>query len=176
MAPCTISLISSRTTSTQRAHFAIFVPSASDSDTGTLIHVFGAPMVGYKLEFKRNYPIAMIREPYTRHQIGQIDTQYIADTSDSVQRDDSIPRGIIELVASQVPPPRISQNFMAPVNETTNKRCQEWTMEYVRRLVQLGYIDASAVQVVQSLRDPPTHGIGLQPVGRGLGSSGGAAQ
>ena len=49
-------------------------------------------------------------------------------------------------------------------------------MDYVRRLVQLGYIDASAIQIVQSSRDPPTHGIGMQPVRRGLGSSSGAGQ
>lgn len=74
-------------------------------------------MVGYKLEIKRNYPLGMIKEPHTRHHIGQIDRQYVADTPDDIQGDDSTPRGTIELVASQVPPPRISQNFMAPVNE-----------------------------------------------------------
>ncbi|KFY04531.1 hypothetical protein V491_09324 [Pseudogymnoascus sp. VKM F-3775] len=32
-------------------------------------------------------------------------------------------------------PPRPSENFRAPVNDTTNKRCQEWTTEFVQRLV-----------------------------------------
>jgi hypothetical protein len=39
-------------------------------------------------------------------------------------------------------------------------------MEYVRRLVDLRYIGADAIEVVQSKRDPPTHGIGLQLIGR----------
>lgn len=32
-------------------------------------------------------------------------------------------------------------------------------MEYVNRLVSMGYLDASAAATVQSQRDPPTHGI-----------------
>jgi hypothetical protein len=47
-------------------------------------------------------------------------------------------------------------------------------MEYVRRLVDLRYIGADAIEVVQSKRDPPTHGIGLQSIGRGRGRGGGA--
>lgn len=42
-------------------------------------------------------------------------------------------------------------------------------MEYVHRLVHLQYLDAGAIQIVQSKRDPPTHGVGLQPLGRGEG-------
>ncbi|KAJ6155902.1 hypothetical protein N7470_006468 [Penicillium chermesinum] len=53
---------------------------------------------------------------------------------------------------------------MAPVNETTNKCCQEWTMEYVRYLVAKGLIGEEAIQIVQSKRDPPAFGIGLRPV------------
>lgn len=44
------------------------------------------------------------------------------------------------------------------------KRCQEWTMEFVRHLIAKGLIAADAIQIVQSKHDPPTHGIGLQPV------------
>jgi hypothetical protein len=39
-------------------------------------------------------------------------------------------------------------------------------MEYVRHLVAKGLIGAEAIQVVQSKRDPPSHGIGLQPAGQ----------
>ncbi|KAK7745121.1 hypothetical protein SLS62_009920 [Diatrype stigma] len=47
---------------------------------------------------------------------------------------------------------------------TTNRRCQEWTMEYLRRLRDLNYISPEAVELAQAERDPPTHGIGLRPV------------
>ena len=51
--------------------------------------------------------------------------------------------------------------------QITNRRCQEWTMEYVRELVRTSYIGSEAIAAVNSQRDPPTHGIGLQPVKRG---------
>ncbi|QKX58274.1 uncharacterized protein TRUGW13939_05396 [Talaromyces rugulosus] len=164
MALRSVSLITYRRQSNQRAHFAIFVLSDPNENLGTRIHVIGAPMAGYRLEFKRKYSVDLTQQPHTAYLIGQIDSQYLADDGNIKAGDYYTPKGAIELVASQIPPPRRSQNFLAPVNDTTNKRCQEWTMEYVRRLVDLGYIDASAIQIVQSKRDPPTHGIGLQPV------------
>ncbi|KAH8698965.1 hypothetical protein BGW36DRAFT_426645 [Talaromyces proteolyticus] len=165
MAPRAISLMTYRNSAKQRAHFAIFVPFASNEDVGTLINVVGAPMVGYKLEFERLYSPLKITQAYDKYPIGRIDSEYIMDTdSEGI---DSIPRGAVEIAASRISPPRISQNFMAPVNDTTNKRCQEWTMEYICYLVELGYIDVSAIEIVQSKRDPPSHGIGLQPVGIG---------
>lgn len=119
----TVSLIAYRGASTQRAHFAIFIPFAYDQGKGTIIHVVGSPMAGYELEFKRNYSLAHTRQSYTRHTIGQIDTQYIADDPDATvnapSTTDYTPRSPIEVVASQVRPPRISQNFMAPVNDVS---------------------------------------------------------
>ncbi|KAG5290135.1 hypothetical protein I7I48_09664 [Histoplasma ohiense] len=176
-APRTVSLILYRNAATQRAHFAIFIPSATNQGLGTLIHVIGAPMAGYQLEFKRNYSHALTQQPHTRYEIGQIDSQYIVDAANDAPSKDSTPKGAVELAAGQVPPPGISQNFLGPVDDTRNKRCQEWTMEYVRHLVHLQYLDAGAIQIVQSKRDPPTHGVGLQPLGRGqeLGGGGQAA-
>ncbi|KAI1905855.1 hypothetical protein LOZ12_005065 [Ophidiomyces ophidiicola] len=173
MAPRTISLIAFRNSPSQRAHFAIFVPSASNAEFGTLIHVIGAPMAGYQLEFKRGYNLATTHQLYTQVSIGGIDSQHISDLpanlSAGIAIKDSIPKCSMEVAATQVLPPRISENFLAPVNDTTNRRCQEWTMDYVRRLVSLGYIDQSAIQIVQSERDPPTHGVGLNPAGAGRG-------
>lgn len=40
-------------------------------------------------------------------------------------------------------------------------------MEYIRKIVAKGYIGEEAVQNVQSKQDPPTHGVGLRPVGMG---------
>ena len=62
--------------------------------------------------------------------------------------------------------------------QTTNRRCQEWTTDYVKRLVTAGYIGEDAVSTVQAQRDPPSHGIGLQAAGRqqvGRGQSNQAA-
>jgi hypothetical protein len=148
-------------------------------------------MAGYSLEFKRDYEPATTRQPYTMTPIGQISAQHVIDSTNNQESLDSTPRCNVEIVAVRVAPPRISQNFRAPVNDvscmhpsfvpdmvgassnnqpqTTNKRCQEWTMEYVRELVRVGYIGPEAMQAVNSRRDPPNHGIGLQPAGRGRG-------
>jgi hypothetical protein len=47
MTPRTIYLLSWRQAASQRAHFAIFVPSAINPQKGSLINVVGAPMTGF---------------------------------------------------------------------------------------------------------------------------------
>ncbi|KAJ5117217.1 hypothetical protein N7448_004159 [Penicillium atrosanguineum] len=167
MSPRTIYLISSRNTEAQRSHFAIFVPAAEQPDRGSLIQAVGAPMTGYILELKRNYsPKDDSTEKYTMIEIGHVDSINIVDSSSKVKESDGVPQGNIETVASQIPTPGISDNFLAPVNDMTNKRCQEWTMEYIRHLVGKRLIEPEAIQIVQSWRDPPTHAIGFQPTVR----------
>ncbi|OGE49094.1 hypothetical protein PENARI_c023G01958 [Penicillium arizonense] len=90
----------------------------------------------------------------------QPNASHIIDSSaDAPPRIDPTPRGNIELAAAEVPTPGISQNFMAPIS---NKRCQEWTMEYIRHLVARGIVGKEAIDIVQSKMDLPSHGIGLQ--------------
>ena len=38
-------------------------------------------------------------------------------------------------------------------------------MAYVQHLVELGYLDSGAIQLVQDQRDPPTHGVMLRRQG-----------
>ncbi|KAL2827407.1 hypothetical protein BDW59DRAFT_57240 [Aspergillus cavernicola] len=141
MSSRTIYLITSRVSSRQRAHFAVFVPSATDLQTGSLINVVGAPMIGFAHEFKPGYSPSHSTEPYEIYPIGQVDSSHIVDWPDGMCRRDTSPAGDIEVTAFQVPAPRISQDFMAPVNDTTKRRCQEWTMDYIRHLVAKGYIE-----------------------------------
>lgn len=115
----TVSLISFRNASSQRAHFSIFIPSATDPRRGTLIHAVGAPMAGYVLEFKRNYSPVLTQQHHEIFPIGQVNSANIVDFSGTAMTTDSTPRGDIEVAASQVPTPRISQNFMAPVNDVS---------------------------------------------------------
>ncbi|OOQ89258.1 hypothetical protein PEBR_17055 [Penicillium brasilianum] len=160
----TVHLIASRNAEAQRAHFAIFVPADAAPEQGTLIEAVGAPMAGYMLEFRRNYsPSNDSIENYEIIPIGEIDSANIVDDDSGIKRADADPRGDIEIVASQIPTPGISENFLAPVNDTTNKRDQEWTMEYVRHLVGKRLLGSDAIQIVHRKRDPPTHGLGFQP-------------
>ncbi|KAF4186857.1 hypothetical protein CNMCM7927_005097 [Aspergillus lentulus] len=164
MSPRTIYLLSLRQAASQRAHFAIFVPSAINPRKGSLINVVGAPMTGFSHQFERGYDPDIAQQDHEMWPIGEVDSSHIVDWPDDVRAIHIDPRGDMELAACRVPAPGISANFMAPVNDTTNKRCQEWTMEYVRHLVAEGYIGPDAVEIVQSKRDPPTHGIGLRRV------------
>ncbi|KFY32545.1 hypothetical protein V493_00096 [Pseudogymnoascus sp. VKM F-4281 (FW-2241)] len=159
MATRTLQLISYRYSSKQRAHFAIFVPSSANPDLGTLIHVVGAPMAGYMLEFKRNYSPTMTQEPHEMYPIGEVFAANIIESTSNGRSRDNKPRDKLEREAAQVAPPRISENFRAPVNDTTNRRCQEWTIDFVRRLVDSGVIAQTAFDIVQDKRDPPSHGI-----------------
>ncbi|KAL4902237.1 hypothetical protein BDW74DRAFT_181086 [Aspergillus multicolor] len=161
----TIYLMTSRSSSRQRAHFTIFVPSAASStntqadtdkstgvgnQTGTLINVVSAPMLSFMHEFKQRYtPALHSRQPFEIHPLGETDTT---------------PTNTLEFAALRIPAPGVSENFLAPANDTTNRRCQEWTTDYIRHLVNMGYLDAEALEIVQSKRDPPSHGIGLLPV------------
>jgi hypothetical protein len=121
MATRTLYLVTSRQSSRMRAHFAIFAPSAKDESTGTLIHVVGIPMAGYMLEFKRNYCPSASDQPRTVIPIGQVYVDHIVDSASDLKTVDDQPNGNIELVAAQVPPPRISANFLQPVNDVSPK-------------------------------------------------------
>ncbi|KAJ6094556.1 hypothetical protein N7467_002069 [Penicillium canescens] len=97
----------------------------------------------------------------------QPNASHIIDSSaDAPPRIDPTPRGNIELAAAEVLTVGISQSFMAPVNDISNKRCQEWTMEYIRQLVARGIVGKEAIDIVQSKMDLPSYKIGLRPVAR----------
>ena len=48
---------------------------------------------------------------------------------------------------------------MLTILQINTKRCQEWTMELLVRLQERGLISSGAVDVAESHRDPPDHGI-----------------
>ncbi|KAF2650382.1 hypothetical protein K491DRAFT_139372 [Lophiostoma macrostomum CBS 122681] len=158
MATRTLYLITYRRVLRERTHFAIWAPYKEEGGTGTLIQVLGAPMAGYGLEFKRAYSPAAADEPKEMIPLAKIDAQLLGHWTGTPSTD-STPRGNLESIAAQIPPPGISRNFLAPVNDTTNRRCQEWTMDFLRRLVAVGYLDNSVIDTVQAQRDPPDHGI-----------------
>ncbi|KAF2679531.1 hypothetical protein K458DRAFT_445843 [Lentithecium fluviatile CBS 122367] len=136
MAPRTLYLLTFRRAPSQRAHFTIFYRYATGT-SGTVIHVVGNMMTGFYLEFKRGYDPQPTTETYEIFTIGQIDSQYLNDYPGETSTKDKIP--------------------MCNTEITINRRCQEWTMDYVRRLVTVGYIDGAVATIVQSKRDPPTH-------------------
>ncbi|KAK4042334.1 hypothetical protein C8A01DRAFT_33537 [Parachaetomium inaequale] len=169
-------------TSKSRGHFAIFIPNAPDdvrvdqppsssspnnnpcTGTGTVIHVVGNPLIGLHHELKRNYNTSDASKSLaTPILLGHIPQSLHVDPDPSTHgffTTDTTPRGSLDAAALQVPCPGKS-DVRAPVDGVVNRRCQEWTMEYVQHLVGLGYLDSSAIQLVQDQRDPPTHGVML---------------
>lgn len=120
MEPRTIYLISSRPSPHQRAHFALWVPSAANPQVGSSIHVVGAPMAGFALEFKRGYNPALTGTDHEIWPIGQVDSSHIVEVPDPGRIiTENTPRGNLEIAATQVRPPGISVNFMAPVNDVS---------------------------------------------------------
>ncbi|KAL5358672.1 hypothetical protein BJX96DRAFT_146998 [Aspergillus floccosus] len=117
MASRTVYLVATRPSPSQRAHFAIFVPSATNPQIGSIINVVGAPMMGFIHEFKRGYNLATIDTPYETCPIGHVDSARVVDWPDDCLATHTEPKGDIEIAASQIPAPRVSENFTAPVND-----------------------------------------------------------
>ena len=153
MQPGEIHLIQYRQVSWQRAHFAIYVhqssSSTADSGTGTLINVIGNPINGFVHEIKPDYHLTSEPLKYDRIYLTTIDLSHV----DAMIK-----------VAQAVEPPKKSENFMAPVDAVKNRRCQEWTAEFVQALAKQGLVGEHVVRIVQSRRDPPEHGVGLRQV------------
>ncbi|KAJ8068448.1 hypothetical protein OCU04_004004 [Sclerotinia nivalis] len=122
-------------------------------------------MLGYTLEFKRNYePSTMALGSYELVWIGEVVLGYCElDAEGRVDGDgkvvneelsvDNTPKTAIENEAAEISPPGRSENFRAKVNDV------QWTMDLVRRLVEKGILEAQALEVVQAKRDPADHGI-----------------
>jgi hypothetical protein len=100
----------------QRAHFGTWVADEEGGEFGTLIHVVGSPMTGFALQFRRRYsPNDDDRHP-ALVRVGEIDAQHVHNF-EGERGEDTTPRGKLEELAAQIQPPRLSENFMAPVND-----------------------------------------------------------
>lgn len=80
-------------------------------------------MAGYQPEFKRAYSPSATQRSHESTPIGQIDTKHLHQWNGRSESD-SVPRGNLEKVATQIQTPRVNQNFLAPVNDVrkqTNK-------------------------------------------------------
>ncbi|KAF4553641.1 Hypothetical protein D9617_6g093720 [Elsinoe fawcettii] len=161
----------------QRRHFGIFIPYAAYAETnlgeqrtsvlGCQIHVVGTPMSGFAHEFKRNFnPFDDVEKCEKMVEIGSIEVELCSSPPDGTAaflREQS-PRSKLEREALVVDTPRGGQNPLERVDGVKNRRCQEWTIDYVRHLVKKGWLKDAAVGTVQSERDEPDFGVGLRKV------------
>ena len=123
---CTIYLTSERQSSTQRAHFGLFIPDTdTDPAAGTFINAVGAPMAGYHLECKYKYRPAIdtVHAQQEMFPIGEIDAKLVQHQPGSKEGTEC-PRSEIEGLARRVPTPKKNENFMAVVNDVSNGHCR----------------------------------------------------
>lgn len=135
MADRPVYLAKFRSSPNQRAHFAIYVPNADHAEKdissmsthslGTLIHVIGAPMTGFFHEFKRNYDPTQSAFLQDIVRIASINSEHIRDPENSTLSKDNVAMGRLDFLALQLSAPRISQNFLAPINHVSDAKFWE---------------------------------------------------
>jgi hypothetical protein len=134
MARRDVYLAKSRPSSRMRAHFGILIPNEktppealhlhtshveAPAFLGTIIHVVGAPMAGFCLEFKRNFDANRDQDLKEVIRIGSIDETHVADPPVTDFSRDEKPICALEVAATKIPPPKKSENFLAPVNDVS---------------------------------------------------------
>ncbi|KAG8631132.1 hypothetical protein KVT40_000272 [Elsinoe batatas] len=149
-------------TPSQRRHFGIFIPYPSHADhdpddrpapiLGSQIHVIGNPMSGSVHEFKRAFnPFAKGERCEKLVLLGFIDGEFCSDGPEGVEGvvRDHVPRSRVERKAVRVEAPRGGRMCWRGWMRGKNRRCQEWTMDFLKRLVEKGWVDEGAVRVAE---------------------------
>ncbi|OAA45522.1 hypothetical protein NOR_03311 [Metarhizium rileyi] len=106
-----------------------------------------------------NYECSTSRDLQELVFLGYVDSTNIYDPSYTKFVKETHPRQTLEREAAMITPPPKGQDIRAPIDGVSTKRCQEWTMEYLSRLEEQNFISSGAVDIAQSHRDPPNHGI-----------------
>ncbi|KAL4969157.1 uncharacterized protein BDV14DRAFT_196470 [Aspergillus stella-maris] len=124
------------------AHQSIFIPTGNNGKKGKLIHIDGNPAYGFWLEFLRNFDFDDFVSLFLVVELGLVEGQYVKDIpGNGKQSKDTIARDRLESVATMVPPPGRSLNPFDPAN---------WADEYVRKLVEEGYLDTKTIAVFEN--------------------------
>ncbi|KAL4948088.1 hypothetical protein BDW69DRAFT_189598 [Aspergillus filifer] len=127
-------------------YLAIF-SNGNSGKKGKLIHIDGNPAYGFWLEFLRNFDFDDFESLYRIVELGSVEGQYVKDTpGNGKQPKDTIAHDHLESVAPMVPPPGRSLNPFDPAAPN----CQNWADEYVRKLVEEGYLEPEAIMLLES--------------------------
>lgn len=98
----------------RRSHVGLWSPYHNGNGRGTVIHVVGAPMVGFFLEFKRCYDPETTSRKVQLVALGTVAAQLVHDADDGPLRIDTTPMSELEALAATVKPPGVSRNLLAP--------------------------------------------------------------
>ncbi|ODM19114.1 hypothetical protein SI65_05731 [Aspergillus cristatus] len=133
---------------TRTIYLALFNngPKPNTNTLGKLIQVDGNPATGFHLQFVRNYNIASdTLSEYKLTPLAEVDDKYVADPAGTERSIETTARDRLESVAMAVKPPGRNAKPFDP--EAPN--CQNWLYSYVQKLIEEGFVEASAGLVVQ---------------------------
>ncbi|KDR83881.1 hypothetical protein GALMADRAFT_219710 [Galerina marginata CBS 339.88] len=159
-----------------REHWGLYFPSILAKDKGKIIHVVGAPLLGFKHEVKHYWDKTKTRGKYTFHLLGETDAANVVDAkidpshialhvTSALNKADKF-----EDRAGRIQEPGIAPEHLRPKGTVKQvvagwaqdipgvKRCQEWTTELIHDLVKQGLLPETALAVrnaVEAARNVP---------------------
>ncbi|CAE6460251.1 unnamed protein product [Rhizoctonia solani] len=131
------------------AHWALWIPSPSQSKIGKIINAVGDPSSGFVREIERQFNLANASGAISTVLLSnRVEAKHILDSDSSGPE----PVDEVEKIASGISPPEKSlnsaQNSKLPVRRVEIKNCQTWLREFVCALVEHGICEAEAIDVL----------------------------
>ncbi|KAF5649969.1 phosphotransferase family [Fusarium sp. NRRL 52700] len=108
------------------------VTTTENGKKGKVYHAIGSPFHGYTPEIKSSYDIGATKRRYTRTLLSRMDDAWLDH---------------VEQVARSLPAAGKSPN---PLDPFAGENCQDWAMEFLKELVNMGALDASALSIVET--------------------------
>lgn len=104
------------------AHWALYVPSATDSRIGKTFDAIGTPFTGYSIRFRRNYELDGEPRKFSEVLIADVDDALVLDTpGDGKPSEDQDAKDRLEQEAMRVRCPGVSPKPLDPWGVSSKK-------------------------------------------------------
>ncbi|KAL2838561.1 hypothetical protein BJY01DRAFT_219941 [Aspergillus pseudoustus] len=142
-------------------HWAYFVRSHGNSDTGTLIHAAGNVRVGFEFQIKRSHDL---REPENlptkRIALQWVDKEYVSENAIATSGDEEahcIPACAFEEVVHRVKVPikslrAVDDKATAVPRRIIQRDCQTWMVESAEELVKEHIFSAEVAAYLRAIQ------------------------
>ncbi|KAK0716882.1 hypothetical protein B0T26DRAFT_646469 [Lasiosphaeria miniovina] len=136
------------------AHWALWIPSATDQQAGTLINVRGDPRNGFAHEFERGFRPRSCESRPLLLELGTItDHGAVVPDGPTVPSIDIAASNDVEHLALSIPPPSPS---LTPAGSNPRRarvairNCQTWLHQLVDGMIEHAFIDSAAKEILNS--------------------------